>query len=43
MPDKRLERTRESYQIVNCKECGKPTTNVDMICGGCKFLKRTNA
>lgn len=37
MPEKRLEKCRESYQIVNCKICNKPTTNFDSgsICGGC--------
>lgn len=42
MPDKRLEKTRESYQITNCNLCGKPTTNFDIgnICGNCLYKKR---
>lgn len=41
MPEKRLERTREAYQIVDCKLCGKPTTSFESnhsgICGGCNW------
>ena len=39
MPEKRLEKCRESYQIVDCKTCGKPTTNFDSggVCSGCLY------
>lgn len=43
MPESRLEKCRESYQIVDCKVCGLPTTwfNSGGICGGCTYKNLT--
>ena len=43
MPESRLEKCRESYQIVNCKVCGLPTANFEGsgICGGCIWKAKT--
>lgn len=41
MPEKRLEKCRDSYQITNCSVCGKPTCNFNIgnVCGSCMYAK----